>query len=127
MTRRAKGPLVLGQKAVARQLKDLRRLGELEPLEGLPERPRYREDCCNGPRPCPFVSCRYNLVVDVTPAGSLQLNHPGKELEELSETCALDVADRGGLSLAEVGKLMNVTRERVRQLEEQGLAKVAEV
>jgi len=32
-------------------------------------------------------------------------------------TCALDVANDGGLSLSEVGELLGVTRERTRQIE----------
>jgi hypothetical protein len=43
----------------------------------------------------------------------------------MSETCALDVADRGGTTLEEVGAIMNLTRERIRQVEVKGLAKLA--
>ncbi len=35
----------------------------------------------------------------------------------LEETCVLDVADKGGLPLHHVGKLMGIGRERVRQVE----------
>jgi hypothetical protein len=42
----------------------------------------------------------------------------------MSETCALDVADRGGTTLEEVGAIMNLTRERIRQVEVKGLAKL---
>jgi DNA-directed RNA polymerase sigma subunit (sigma70/sigma32) len=45
------------------------------------------------------------------------MNFPDKEPWELPETCALDVADRGGVTLEEVGGWLNLTRERVRQLE----------
>ena len=42
----------------------------------------------------------------------------------MAETCALDVADRQGITLEEVGVIMNLTRERVRQLEMRGLSKL---
>ena len=37
---------------------------------------------------------------------------PDKEVWELGESCALDVAERGGITLEEVGHIMNLTRER---------------
>lgn len=81
-------------------------------------RPRTRGDCKDGYRPCPFVSCRYHLYLDVQPeTGSVKINFPGLEPDQLSQTCALDVADAGGATLEEVGRLMNLTRERVRQIE----------
>src|ERR1035438_5017031 len=42
----------------------------------------------------------------------------------MAETCALDVADRRGTTLEEVGAIMNLTRERIRQVEVKGLAKL---
>ena len=42
----------------------------------------------------------------------------------MAETCELDVADRLGLTLDEVAELLNLTRERIRQLEQRGLAKI---
>ena len=85
-------------------------------------RPRTRAECVDGPRPCFFVSCKYNLYLDVNPrTGSVKLNFPDKELWELEHTCALDVADKGGITLEEVGSIMNLTRERVRQVESRGI------
>jgi len=46
------------------------------------------------------------------------------EVWELQETCALDVAQRGGLTLEEVGEILNLTRERIRQVEATGLQKL---
>jgi DNA-directed RNA polymerase sigma subunit (sigma70/sigma32) len=46
------------------------------------------------------------------------------EVWEMSETCALDIAERGGLTLEEVGAIMNLTRERIRQVEVAGLEKL---
>lgn len=109
-------------RALARELKRQRRAGELEPLEGLEVRPQLRSQCRGAERPCPFVSCRFNLFLDVDPRrGSIQFNFPGKELEELEHTCALDIAEEGGATLEAVGKLLNVTRERVRQIEAEAL------
>ena len=63
--------------------------------------------------------------MDVNPkTGSVKLNFPDKELWELEHTCALDVADKQGITLEEVGEIMNLTRERVRQLEARGLVKL---
>ena len=77
-------------------------------------------------RPCPFVSCKYHLYLDVHPVrGSIKVNFTDIEVWEMTETCALDIADRGGITLEEVGEIMNLTRERVRQVETAGLAKLA--
>ena len=84
-----------------------------------------RADCVSSARPCVFVSCKYNLYLDVNPeTGSIKLNFPDKELWELEFTCALDVAEKGGITLEEVGEIMNLTRERIRQVETRGLEKV---
>ncbi|MFB6263923.1 MAG: sigma factor-like helix-turn-helix DNA-binding protein [Bradymonadaceae bacterium] len=88
-------------------------------------RPSKREDCRLGERPCPFVSCKYHLYLDVNPrTGSIKLNFPDLEVWELPETCALDVAERGGMTLEEVGELLNLTRERIRQVESKGIDKI---
>jgi hypothetical protein len=88
-------------------------------------RPTNRAQCADMERPCPFVSCKYHLYIDVHPVrGSIKINFPDTEVWDMTETCALDIADRGGITLEEVGEIMNLTRERVRQLETQGLARL---
>jgi hypothetical protein len=88
-------------------------------------RPKERGECADMERPCPFVSCKYHLYIDVHPVrGSIKINFPDLEVWEMTDTCALDIADRGGITLEEVGEIMNLTRERVRQVETQGLAKL---
>ena len=88
-------------------------------------RPKVREDCAQAERPCPFVSCKHHLYLDVSArTGAIKLNFPDLEVWEMTETCALDVADRGGTTLEEVGAIMNLTRERIRQVEVKGLAKL---
>lgn len=121
----------MSRKEMARDLRRRRQLGLIDPEEAelLSElnqtRPRTRADCVNSPRPCVYVSCKYNLYLDVNPeTGSIKLNFPDKEIWELEYTCALDVSEKGGITLEEVGEIMNLTRERIRQVETRGLEKV---
>lgn len=89
------------------------------------ERPETRAQCRSGPRPCLWVSCRFHLYLDVNQAtGSLKLNFPHLEPWQLPQSCALDLAEQGGLTLEAIGALLNLTRERARQLEQSGLAKL---
>ncbi len=100
-------------------------LGRLLYPEHDHEKPRARAECIDGPRPCPHVSCKHHLYLDVSMrTGAIKLNFPDLEVWELTESCALDVADRGGATLEEVGAIMNLTRERIRQVEVTALAKI---
>jgi hypothetical protein len=88
-------------------------------------RPVHRAQCENDIRPCPWVACKHHLYLDVNPeTGSIKINFPDLEPWEMRETCALDVADRSGITLEEVGEIMNLTRERIRQVEVRGLLKL---
>lgn len=85
-------------------------------------RPTTREECRGEARPCPWVACKHHLYLDINPrTGSIKINFPDLEPWELAQTCALDVADGGGLTLEEIGLITNLTRERVRQVEVRGL------
>jgi len=123
----------MSRKEMARQARRERARGgdpELEALMGQMEgmRPRTRAECINAQRPCLWVSCKYNLYLDVNPeTGSIKLNFPDMEIWELAHTCALDVAEKGGITLEEVGEIMNLTRERIRQVEMRGLEKIRDV
>lgn len=109
-----------------------KKLASQEIVEGLEvanelenERPESRSDCVDGQRPCPWVSCKFHLYLDVNPiTGSIKLNFPDKEVWELEDSCVLDVAERGPVTLEEVGTIMNLTRERIRQLEASGTKKI---
>ena len=88
-------------------------------------RPKTRGDCLDGgvnaQRPCPWVSCRYNLLVNVNDeTGAVE--ELASSPEELTHTCALDVAEITDLTgrqviLRSLEPFFGVHRERIRQLE----------
>lgn len=88
----------------------------IEPADG-----QAYADAMNHCRPCAWVGCSHHLYLDVLDRGSIRLNFPSSGPEDLQESCSLDVAMRDGCTLDEVGKTINITRERVRQLIEQAL------
>jgi hypothetical protein len=111
--------------SVKRMTKRELEIGRLLYPESDYEKPRTRAECADGPRPCPYVSCKYHLYIDVSArTGAIKLNFPDLEVWDLGESCALDVADRGGTTLEDVGAIMNLTRERIRQVEVKALAKL---
>jgi hypothetical protein len=89
-------------------------------------RPNTRADCSQVARPCPYVSCRFNLYLDVLPSGNIKLNFPDLDPDELTVSCALDVAEAGGSKRETIADLMNLTRERLRQIEIRVLRKLAD-
>lgn len=110
------GPRTIGARALAAQRVSLPVLDDSD----LPHRPVTRGDCVDGPRPCPWVGCRHNAYLEVNRrTGSIKLNFPGVEPDEMtpSRSCTLDIADDGPITLDLVGGVLNVNRERSRQLE----------
>jgi hypothetical protein len=93
-------------------------------LVDLSKRPKTRGQCPNGP--CPWAGCRYHLLLKVTKNGKLKFPFEEKEFDEIEETCALRVADRGSHTLQEVGDFFNLTRERIRQIEKTALEKLSQ-
>lgn len=113
--------------AMKRLTKEELRIGALLYPERSYWRPTSRGECANVARPCPYVSCKYHLYIDVNPnTGSIKVNFPEREVWELKQSCALDVAQQGGITLEEVGEILNLTRERIRQVEVRGLMKLRE-
>jgi hypothetical protein len=112
--------------AMKRLTREELRVGALlyPPVADMP-RPTTRGECQGEQRPCPWVACKFHLYLDVNPeTGSIKLNFPDLEPWELPHTCSLDVAEKGGITLEEVGEIMNLTRERIRQVEVRGLIKL---
>ncbi len=97
----------------------------LEPRrpEASHDRPHTLRDCQTQglglkEHPCPYVGCTHHLYLDVNlSTGTMTLNFPGKDVDELEQTCSLRVADHGEHTLEETGDMLQLTRERVRQIE----------
>ena len=106
-------------------IRDIQRgAADAEPAPSL--RPRTRGDCSQRRRPCPFISCRHHLFIEVTPAGSIKMAF-GDDIERLTqmeETCSLDVADRGEHDMNRIGRYLGVTPARIQQEVSQALAKL---
>lgn len=100
---------------------------EVERIHALHPRPSSRAECIAAERPCPWAGCRYHLWLDVKRAddGSETVVVNGRcDIDDMPETCALDCAERGGMTLEEIGMTLGVTRERVRQIELGALSKL---
>lgn len=89
------------------------------------QRPKTRGDCIGGERPCPWISCFWHVINErkgfnlTARQDFLILKSDEEILEEIfgmPETCILDVCDKGESTLEEIGLVMNVTRERIRQI-----------
>lgn len=85
------------------------------------KRPRTRGECVEGPRPCPWVSCRYHLAIDLTRAGKVRVDTRG---QKMPHTCALDVAAEGEHTIAEVGAVIGMTRMGATRIEKAALRKL---
>lgn len=113
--------------AVRRMSKGFRAEPDPRPAELVAERPVTRGDCVGGERPCPWVSCKHHLYLEVSAGGAIKINFPDLEPWQLQRTCALDIADENPITLEEVGEAMNLTRERIRQMEERAVRILREV
>jgi hypothetical protein len=113
--------------APKRLTRDERRLSELLVYPDDVDRPQMREHCSQMARPCPFVSCSHHLYLDVNPeTGAIKLNFPHLEVWEMAETCSLDVADRGGLSVEDMAAAMNLSEASIRNTESDALRSMKE-
>ena len=86
-------------------------------METVRKIPKKRSECLNTSRPCPWLRCKHHMVWCTYDIKNMTNDEILDLIFNLKETCTLDVADRGGVTLEEVGEIMGVSRERVRQIE----------
>lgn len=102
-------------------------------------RPKVRSECKNGPRPCPWLGCRYHLGLSVRRDGDVLLRKQweqflaGEGVEPVGPSCALDVAETMAVRIAEGGtplshddlaRTMAVRKSALQRAEEKGMAKL---
>ncbi len=89
-----------------------------------PDMPRTRRECPQGP--CHHVACRFHLWTDRV----LDRDGAVVDLRETAvfgnrqHTCVLREIARGAKTLEAIGSLLDVSRERVRQIEAEALARL---
>lgn len=66
--------------------------------------PLTRADCSTVPRPCPHRTCRHHLDAE-------------------TESCSLDVADRGEHLLTELAEILGYSSQNILQIEAKALSK----
>ncbi len=111
--RRPRRPPPLGKltDAERRELEEIEAELDREGVDRV--RPRVRAECPPDDEPCPFVSCRHHLALDLTPTGKVRLRFPDREVWELEETCALRAANSEQMSAPEVAAKLNISRAQV--------------
>jgi len=100
----------------------------MSPSQETPNGTRYSEveECTwRGAGKCVHVQCRYSLLQERPQVTEWDPDDFDELVEALPSTCALDLADLGGMRLEEVATVMGMARPRIEQLEILALRKLA--
>ena len=94
----------------------------------LPGRPSTRAECLQGPRPCPWIGCKWHLCWERRDIKRVIFSdaHPAMAASlilGMKETCVLDVAE-APRSDREVGSVLNISHQAVAQACQRGLSKL---
>ena len=107
------------------------------------ERPRDVRECLASDlgapgSPCPWVGCSRNTLIDVGETGSIKFRYAVRAADGTVDvdwdrvrafglpTC-MERVDPDGMTMEDLGAVLGVTRERIRQLETIALARLREV
>ena len=84
-------------------------------------RPRQRKDCETAPRPCPFVSCKFNTYLKIRSDGAVI--HPEYDVMDMKvSNCAIDYNDA---NLDEIAYATNMTYQGAQQTLERAILKLS--
>jgi hypothetical protein len=98
------------------------------PIDRCPRWPREGTDGLSWDEgPCPYVSCRHHLHSDVLPDGSLRIYRPGLEVDQLPDTCSIDVARRGTHGFDVIGWYLGISERQAWNDYSSALRKIAAV
>jgi hypothetical protein len=88
--------------------------------------PKHYADCMGKPEPCRHVFCEHHMVWCFIWGKKPTIRALLDKAESLKYTCVLKAVEKkqGGLTLQEVGDILGITRERIRQIEEEALRKI---
>lgn len=91
------------------------------------KKPRTRAEC-GKQRPCPWISCKYHLYLDVNPQrGRITINYPNIPPWEMENSCVLDLIEtsRGEMISKKIGeKALNMSRQAVCIIVLNGIRKI---
>ncbi len=102
-------------------------LGDYPDFEMKPGVPATRDQCKDGPRPCPYVTCRHHLwlLLQEDRAGNPLRKAGTTLLPQSGDSCSLDVAERlGALSESKTAEVLGIDKSRVRSILRAGLTKL---
>jgi hypothetical protein len=79
--------------------------------------------------PCPRARCRHHTFFEIRRVASgevVALNHPGKDIDEVPETCSIRFARNNpdGATQEEVAVALGCNGQRISQIEIEALAKL---
>lgn len=82
-------------------------------------KPKTRADCANVPRPCPYVSCKYNLGVEIDITG-------WPRLTDAKKSCMLDLIEKNpdGMTLDNIAEILRISKKQVRAELREALSKL---
>lgn len=61
------------------------------------ERVRFRQDCRQGMRPCPYISCEHHLLLQPDPENFNKWRIRGQEMDKMDHSCGLDLLEQQGI------------------------------